>query len=250
MDFKLAERPALLRLQLLLDQDHEVRHIGPLQPREHAARLRFIELHPFPHQRLDRRVAELPQIVARRQRLPLENLARHPRLIERRGQVRLPVARLLLVVELQIHPLAEKLQRRLRIGVVTQQRRAILDHPPLRRTRIPFRPLLHNRRQLGLLLGVLKMERREKVKVLASRNELPQDRLPIRRERKFFDEADFVVAPHQRSEGKHGGEREEETVFHKRGCAEWKETAPTVAASAAHKQQRTGGNGRSSGLQG
>ena len=205
--------------------------------------MRRFERHLFPHQRLDRRVAELPQIVARRQRLPLENRARHPRLIERRGQVRLPVARLLLVIELQIHPLAQKLQRRLRVGIVAQQRRAILDHPPLRRTRIPFRPLLHDRGQLGLLPGVLKMQRREEVKLLAPRNELPQHRLPIRRERKFFDEADFVVAPHQRSESEHGGEREEETDFHKRGCAGWNETAPSVAASARQKQQRIGRDG-------
>ena len=226
MNLKLAKPAGLLRLQVRLDHVHEIRQIGPFQPREHHAHMRRLERHLSAHELLDRLLAELAQVVVCLHRLAQEDIAPDARLVERHGQVGLLVARLLLVVELQIQPLAQKLQRRLRVGVVAEQRLAVLDHAPLLRVREALRPRVHQRRQLRLLLRVLKMERGEKVELLAPRNELPQHCLPVRREREFLDEADLIFPARQRREGEDGGEREEETSFHKRRFLGVRNTRP------------------------
>ena len=136
--------------------------------------------------------------------------------IQLRGQVGLPVARLLLVVELKVQPLAQELQRRLRISVITQQGRAIFDDAPAPGIRIALRPLLEKCGEFRGLPRILIMQRAEEIIVLRPGHELIEHRLAVRREGEFLDEADFIFRTRGKRSEQHGdSEAEGQSCFHR-----------------------------------
>ena len=130
MDVVFAEAPGFLRAEVRDDEFEQPRHIRPLHAREQPAPLLIIERHLVLHQRLQRLDGEAPHPAVIRERVLLEDIAPHARRVERGRQVRLFVAHLLLVIELQAQPLAEKRQRLLRVRIIAQQRLAVLDDLP------------------------------------------------------------------------------------------------------------------------
>ena len=229
VDGDVAKARRIRGLEFRDDQLHEPRHIGPLELAQQRAPLRIAQRDFITHERFERRVVELAEVVVL-QRLGEEHAARDPRRIERHRQIRLFVAHLLHMVELHIQPLAQELQRRLRVRVIGEQRRAILDDLPPLALRKALRPLVHDLRELRRLLRILEMERAVEVVVLRAGHELREHRRAIRREGELFDEADLVFAEGGRDEE---DERGEEFEFH--GDAGW--NARSIAASRGRGQR-------------
>ena len=207
VDVEFAEPARFLRLQIERDEFHDPRHIGPCETREQCAPLLEIELRAIFHQRLQRLLGEAAEAAIIRERVALENVARHALRIERRRQVRLFVTHLLLMVELQTEPLAQIRERLLRSRIVREQRLAVQDDPPLRALAgETLAPLVEDVRELCSVARVLKMQRVEKIIVLGAGDEFAEHLRAIRREREFLDEADLILRPRTDGQDERGDE--------------------------------------------
>ena len=123
--------------------------------------------------------------------------------IERRRQLRLGAGDDPLVRIRDTEPALEIGYRALRIFCIVEQRppRADLPHP--RRLAVGLDPLGQERLDLGIPLGIQKMERVKIERFLRPRNEPGEDRLTILRQRELLHEAD-LAGPAARTPESHG----------------------------------------------
>ena len=217
MHRKIPEVPVLRRLQILRDHLHQPRHIRPRQLRQHHIPLRRTQRRLVAHESLQFLIREPVQAIVL-QCLLKKHLPRDQGWIEHGRQIRLRIAHLLHMIKLQPQLLAQILQSLLRVRVVTNQRLAIFNDLPLARIRKPLRPLLHDRGQLRLLPRILIMQCVEKVILLRPRHELLQNRCPILRERKFFDETNLVIRQQRHAGDRDSEEEQGETCLHSHGA--------------------------------
>jgi len=217
VDWELAKAFAFLRLQVGFDQFEQASDIRSLDLRQESAFLRRIERDLVPHETLEASGVEVTEIVRVLQRFTKEDFPSDQFLIERGGQVGRFITDFLLMVELEIQALAEESERGLRIGVVAEQRLAILDNASLAGIGIALRPLLHDGLQLFGLPRVLEMKRVIEVILFASRDELGEHRRAIRSQSKFLHETDLVIGTGTGGNEQRKGEQEERASFHKNG---------------------------------
>ena len=196
VDGVFSEAPALFHAQFRRDEIDEPGQIGMRQPGEKGPALGGVEIGLGTNEIVERFIGKLAEPIAvLAERLRLECLTADAVRIERRRQIRLLITGLLLVIELQIEPLLEEVDRRLGIGIVREKRVPIFNDAALLGIRKPRLPLIHHGLELLLLGGVLILERVVKIIFLAARNEFAEDLLAIRRESKFLDKPDFIICP-------------------------------------------------------
>ena len=174
--------------EVLENQLRQSRVIRPSQPRQQMPPPIPIEL--LIDQPFERRILEAIRIrMLKRSRH--QRRARDLLRIKLRRQVRFDTEFFLLMSEVHPQLVAKELQRLLRILVVSQQRLPREDFiDPLR---VPdlLNPLRDERLNLVELLGLLRVQAVEVVKILGPRHERLQRHRPIRRESEVLDKADL-----------------------------------------------------------
>ena len=126
MNVELAEAAAIGRVQIIDDQLHEVRIVGPSEAREQVAPLIGLQ---FPRdQPIQRRWLETLHRLGKLRECDFHHpLPRDDLRIELRRQIGFWIELLALSVEMQIEPIGDQRQGRFRILAVAQERLAILD---------------------------------------------------------------------------------------------------------------------------